>query len=87
MGNIFNLNGLIRRLNTESGRASPQLNPDLSKNPKVKKRGSDIARTKNRYNLNLLKDGVHSDTILSRVWLRKLRQQAKADCWSAGTAE
>ena len=78
---VYALNGIVRELNTSVGSHSPQFTCDLSRNPKVKTGGQRKAKSKPSHNFSLMKDGIHPGKILSRVWLRKIAEQAKRDCW------
>ena len=76
---IQQLNSITRELNNSLNSTSPCFSVDLSrphwKNSKTKQSLRD------QYNYNLMKDGLHPDTNLSKVWLKKLSLQMLRDCW------
>ncbi|VDI12915.1 Hypothetical predicted protein [Mytilus galloprovincialis] len=74
------LNNHIRYMNDTLGTRSPNLSADIHHRINTSnKNSSNIAR--NQYNFNLYKDGIHPSTNLAKVWLKKITQQIKTDCW------
>ena len=76
---IQQLNTITWELTNSLNSISPCFSVDLSrphlKNSKTKQTLRD------QYNYNLMKDGLHPDTNLSKVWLKKLFMQMIRDCW------
>ena len=78
---IYKLNGHIRDLNESVNSLSPEFSSDLYKNSKYKSGDHRNSKTRNYYNFNLFKDGLHPDKKLSKVWLRKIANVMYRDCW------
>lgn len=74
------LNKNIRDINKTLGGVAPIFSTDLShiKTRTTKNRHQRIA---DDCNYNLYRDGIHPDTLLAKVWLRKLGKLIKRDCF------
>ncbi|KAK3101656.1 hypothetical protein FSP39_005248 [Pinctada imbricata] len=75
------LNREAREINKSLGSHSPEFTSDLQTNRKVKVGDNRQLRTIKRYNFNLYADGIHTGTLLSKAWLKKITEQIKRDCW------
>ncbi|CAG2223970.1 unnamed protein product [Mytilus edulis] len=74
------LNNHIRYMNDTLGTRTPNLSADIHHRINTSNKNSlNIAR--NQYNFNLYKDGIHPSKNLAKVWLKKITQQIKTDCW------
>ncbi|CAG2233385.1 unnamed protein product [Mytilus edulis] len=74
------INEHISKLNRTLGLISPNFASDIYH--KVNKKKSDNKRkASDQYNFNLYRDGIHPDTTLARVWLRKITKLVIFDCW------
>jgi hypothetical protein len=51
------------------------LSSHIGKTPKLNR------HLRNQYSYNLMKDGLHPNINLSKVWLKKLFMQMLRDCW------
>ena len=78
---IFLLNNKIRQINRSLGNHSPEFSSDIYKTSKCKSGQNREAKSRNFYNFKLLRDGVHPGNLLGKVWLRKITEQTKKDCW------
>jgi len=72
---VTSLNHQIGLLNITNQTSSPKFSLDLLRNRKNKKKSS-----KYHYNFHLYKDGIHSRSVLSRYWLRKLTEVIVRNC-------
>lgn len=81
MTEILELNTRIKNLNQELQSTSPSFNRSLYSNTKHRSQDRNFLTTRPSYNINLYFDGIHPKPLLARVWLRKLANQIKADCW------
>lgn len=79
---VYNLNSKIRTTNVENNTHSPVFSTDLIKTSKTRKGDHHNKFTKRRsVNFKLYLDGIHPGHLLSKVWLKKITQQAIRDCY------
>jgi len=78
---VLDLNHKIGQINRQLGTRSPNFNRNLYSNTKHRSQDRSHLDTRIAYNLNLYTDGIHPSPLLARVWLRKLAQQMKFECW------
>lgn len=76
-GSIENINSHLDILNRELQTHSPKFNADLVRSRKPK-------NGKIRYSVNhkLLKDGIHPDTLIAKVWMKNIQKIVKGTCYS-----
>lgn len=80
---IHQLNKHIRCVNSRLNSHSPIFSADISVTSKYKPGNKTTTKTRNYYNYNLYKDSIHPGNTLSTVWLKKISEQIKHDCWQA----
>lgn len=73
---IQNINENIRSINEENGVYSPRFNIDLARIRKNKRRNPKF-----KVNFNHYLDGVHGGDLLCKLWLRKISEIIKKDCY------
>jgi len=80
---ILELNRYIKETNDTLGTNTPKLSADIyhPNNTSKKEKNRTVL---DQYNFKLYQDGIHSGTLLSKVWLRKIANKVKADCWEDG---
>jgi hypothetical protein len=79
---VYNLNSKIRTTNVENNNHSPVFSTVLIKISKTRKGDQHNKFTKRRsVNFKLYLDGIHTGHPLSKVWLKKIVQQANKDCY------
>ena len=78
---IYLLNQKVRELNEEEHHHSPTFSIDLRQISVVKKGKARKPTKVRKHNFKLYADGIHPDTILAKVWLRKIANQIATDCY------
>jgi len=68
--NIHEANSQIRQLNNADSKRSPNFSTDIY-HPTTCNSKNKHNKPRDLYNFNLYKDGLHPDTNLAKVWLRK----------------
>ncbi|CAC5425531.1 unnamed protein product [Mytilus coruscus] len=79
---IDKLNFEIKELNTSINSVTPNFNLDILHNPSRLTCRNTSSSPRFQYNLDLYRDGIHPDRLLSKVWLKKLKIQMRKDCWT-----
>jgi hypothetical protein len=74
------LNEYIRHLNSRTEKISPNFSQDLS-HKKSNKSKNKHSLTRDNYNFQLYRDGVHPHPELARTWMRKLAVKIRDECW------
>ena len=77
---IQQVNAEIKNINQTLGSRTPKFTDDI-RHPTNSKSKNDHRKPRDQYNFKLYKDGIHPDRNLARVWLRKISNQVKNDCW------
>jgi hypothetical protein len=78
---ILKLNEKIRTISASLGNHSPSFTSDIYKTSKVKSGSERTSKLRKFYNFNLLADGIHPGKLVAKVWLKKISDQSKKDCW------
>lgn len=78
--NIHEANSQIRQLNNTDSKSSPNFSTDIY-HPTTCKSKNKHKKPRDLYNFYLYKDGLHPDTNLAKVWLRKITERIKIDCY------
>ncbi|KAK3100171.1 hypothetical protein FSP39_015731 [Pinctada imbricata] len=78
---ILKLNTRIRTINASLGNHSPSFTSDIYKTSKIKSGSERTSKLRKYYNFNLLADGIHPGKLVAKVWLKKISDQTKRDCW------
>ena len=78
--NIHEANSQIRQLNNVDSKRSPNFSTDIY-HPTTCKSKNKHNKPRDLYNFNLYKDGLHPDINLAKVWLRKITERIKIDCY------
>ncbi|CAG2244624.1 unnamed protein product [Mytilus edulis] len=78
--NIIEINQQIRQLNNLVHVGSPAFSLDIYHSVACKSKNSR-KRPRDLYNFNLYIDGIHPKINLSKVWLRKISNRIRTDCW------
>jgi hypothetical protein len=80
ISHILDANHKIRALNNRLSVRSPGLNNDVY-HPITCHTKNKHKRARDLYNFNLYRDGIHPKELLAKVWLRKIIQRIRIDCW------
>jgi hypothetical protein len=80
LGQIHSLNEYIRHLNSRTEKISPNFSQDLSHKKSNKSKNKHLL-TRDNYNFQLYRDGVHPHPELARTWMRKLAVKIRDECW------
>lgn len=78
--NIHEDNSQIRQLNNTDSKSSPNFSTDIY-HPTTCKSKNKHKKPSDLYNFYLYKDGLHPDTNLAKVWLRKITERIIIDCY------
>ena len=78
---VYLLNQKIREINKDIQHHSPSFTVDLVQNSIVKKGKSRKSIKMKKHNFRLYADGILPDTLLAKVWLRKIANQTTKDCY------
>ena len=81
LANITDLNNYIRQLNESLNTFSPNFTADISHPHNKKTSKSKKTTLRDNYQFSLYKDGIHPDTDLAKVWLKKIAIHVQKDCW------
>jgi len=80
ISHIHEANAQIRQLNNITLKRSPNFSSDMY-HPITCKSKNTHRRPRDLYNFHLYKDGLHQNINWTKVWLRKIAQRIKIDCY------
>lgn len=81
LAKIHDINSQIRQINESLNTFSPNFAVDISHNHNAKTSKSKKITLRDKYLFNLYLDGIHPNTELGRVWLKKIAVHIQRDCW------